>query len=249
LLPLLPALHVPVAALLLVLWLAAPVVQAGRSAWRALAPFGGRERARWHRWPLTTVLHLLQPMARITGRSSARPRQWRPYRAHPLAFPRPRTLTVWCEDWSSTTQRLHKLEAAVQARSVTVLRGGDFERWDLHLKVGWLGGARLRMAVEEHGEGRQLLRFRVWPRWSAATVLASLALLALCGAALADRAAGPAIVTGLAAVIVVGRGLAQAATGLGIGVSTAERLEECGAHERLPGTVVGAPGVAVLEDA
>ena len=34
LLPSLPALHIPAAALLLVLWLVAPVVQAGRSAWR-----------------------------------------------------------------------------------------------------------------------------------------------------------------------------------------------------------------------
>jgi glycosyltransferase involved in cell wall biosynthesis len=247
LLPLLPALHIPVAALLLVLWLAVPVVQGGRSAWRALAPFGGRARARWHRWPLTTVLHLLQPVARLTGRGSARPRRWRRSQAHPLALPRPRTLAVWCEEWSSATQRLHTLEAAVQARSITVFRGGDFERWDLHLKVGWLGGARLRMAVEEHGEGRQLLRFRVWPRWSAATVLASLALLALCGVAVADGAAGLAVVTGLAAAAIVGRGLVQASTGLGVGVGTAEQLKERGHHDRLPAVVGSADDVALEE--
>jgi GT2 family glycosyltransferase len=246
LLPILPALHIPSAALLLVLWLVAPVVQAGRSAWRALAPFGGRARARSHRWPLTTVLHVLQPVARLTGRRGARPMRWRRNRAHALALPRPRTLAVWCEEWSSPTQRLHGLEAAVQARSVTVLRGGDFERWDLHLKVGWLGGARLRMAVEEHGEGRQLLRFRVWPRWPAATVLASLALLALCGVAVADAAAGAAVVTGLAAAVVVGRGLMEASTGLGVGVGTAEQLEERGPHDRLP-AAVGAPDVALDE--
>jgi hypothetical protein len=173
--------------------------------------------------------------------------RWRRNQAHALALPRPRTLAVWCEEWSSPTQRLHGLEAAMQARSVTVLRGGDFERWDLHLKVGWLGGARLRMAVEEHGEGRQLLRFRVWPRWSAATVLASLALFALCGVAVGDGAAGPAVVTGLAAAVVVGRGLVQASTGLGVGVGTAEKLEERGHHDRLPG--VGAPDVVALEEA
>jgi hypothetical protein len=29
-----------------------------------------------------------------------------------------------------------------------------------------LAGVRTRMAVEEHGSGRQMLRFRVWPRFS-----------------------------------------------------------------------------------
>ncbi len=34
------------------------------------------------------------------------------------------------------------------------------------MRGGILGSARLRMAVEEHGAGRQLARFRVWPRLS-----------------------------------------------------------------------------------
>jgi hypothetical protein len=55
-------------------------------------------------------------------------------------------------------------------------------------------------------------------------------------------------VTGLAAAVVVGRGLVQASTGLGIGVGTAERLEEPGPHDRLP-AVVPAPEVAALEEA
>ena len=32
--------------------------------------------------------------------------------------------------------------------------------------MGALGSARLRMAVEEHGHGKQLLRFQLWPVWS-----------------------------------------------------------------------------------
>jgi hypothetical protein len=244
----LPVLRVPVAALLLALWLAAPLVQAGRSAWRALAPFAGRGRARSHRWPLTAALHVLQPVARFVGRLGARPLSRRRDWTVAFALPRPRTVGVWCEEWSSATQRLHRLEAAMQARGITVLRGGPFERWDLHLKVGWLGGARLRMAVEEHGEGRQLLRFRVWPRWSAVTVLASLALLALCAFALADGATGPAVVTGLAAAVVVGRGLVQASTGLGVGLRTAEQLDEFAHLDRWPGAVAP-PEVVALEEA
>jgi hypothetical protein len=53
----------------------------------------------------------------------------------------------------------------------------------MQVRAGPLGSARIRLGVEEHGEGRQLLRFRVWPRWSrggsaVATVLAVLAALA-----------------------------------------------------------------------
>jgi hypothetical protein len=244
----LPALRIPVAALLLALWLAAPLVQAGRSAWRALAPFAGRGRARSHRWPLTAALHVLQPVARFVGRLGARPLSSRRSTMYAIALPRPRTVVVWCEEWSSATQRLHRLEAAMQARGITVLRGGPFERWDLHLKVGWLGGARLRMAVEEHGEGRQLLRFRVWPRWPAATALTSLALLAICAFAVDDGSVGAAGLTGVLVVAVVGRGLMQASAALGVGLRTAGQLDELARDDRLP-SAVAAPEVAALEEA
>jgi glycosyltransferase involved in cell wall biosynthesis len=243
----LPALRVPLAALLLAVWLAAPLVQAGRSAWRALAPFAGRGRARWHRWPLTAALHVLQPVARFVGRLGARPLSWRRDSMYGFALPRPRTVGVWCEEWSSATQRLHRIEAAMQARGITVLRGGPFERWDLHLKIGWLGGARLRMAVEEHGEGRQLLRFRVWPRWSAGTALTALGLLAVCALTLAGGSVGPAALTGVAIVAVIGRGLVQASAGLGVGLRTAEQLDERAQHDRRP-NAVAAPDVAALEE-
>jgi O-antigen biosynthesis protein len=136
----------------------------------------------------------------------------------------------------------------MQARGVTVLRGGDFERWDLHLRVGRLAGARLRMAVEEHGEGRQLLRFRMWPRWSAVTVLASLVLAALCGAAVAGGAMGPAVVSGLAAAAVVGLGVVQASTGLAVGLRAAEQLDEAGNRDPVP-AAVASPEVMALEEA
>jgi hypothetical protein len=45
-----------------------------------------------------------------------------------------------------------------------VLRGGDFDRWDLEVPGGLFGSRRVLMAVEEHGGGRQLVRFRCWSR-------------------------------------------------------------------------------------
>jgi len=55
------------------------------------------------------------------------------------------------------------------------MRGGDYDRWDLELRGGLLGSVRVLMAVEEHGGGKQLVRFRTWPRCSAVGI--ALALL------------------------------------------------------------------------
>jgi hypothetical protein len=86
------------------------------------------------------------------------------------------------------------------------------------VRGGVLGGARLLLAVEDHGGGSQLVRVRVWPR-------ASIAIVALCGvfgllAALAalDGAYAASIVLGAAAAVVglgvVGQPAAAAATAL-----------------------------------
>ena len=78
-----------------------------------------------------------------------------------------------------------------------------------------LGAARLRMAVEEHGMGRQLVRFRVWPKPSAGAI----ALVVLfcgfsTGAALHRAWAGAAILAAMA-MIVAARGLQECAAATG----------------------------------
>jgi hypothetical protein len=69
-----------------------------------------------------------------------------------------------------------------------VVSGSETDRWDLHAHLGPLGAARLRATVEEHGHGRQLLRFRIWPRWSpaVASVLGLFAVGALVAARIGD---------------------------------------------------------------
>ncbi len=59
-----------------------------------------------------------------------------------------------------------RLESALRRSGGVIFSGGEFERWDLHVRGGMLGSMRMRMAVEEHGGGRQLLRIRSWPRFS-----------------------------------------------------------------------------------
>jgi hypothetical protein len=73
-------------------------------------------------------------------------------------------LTLWSEHWRAAEDRLQAIEAALREDRAAALRGGDFDRWDLEVRGGVLGAARTCMVIEEHGAGRQLIRFRSWPR-------------------------------------------------------------------------------------
>jgi hypothetical protein len=90
-----------------------------------------------------------------------------------------------------------------------VRAGGDFDRWDLEVRLGALGASRLLMTTEEHGAGRQLLRFRVSPRVPFAWAV--LLALGIAGGAVAavSQAWGVALVLGLTAGLVTTRTLSD----------------------------------------
>ena len=76
------------------------------------------------------------------------------------------------------------IEKSLRQEGVAVLRGGDFDRWDLEVRGGMFGSARLIMGIEEFGGGKQLVRYRIWPHFSSGglyflTVWFSLSVLAL----------------------------------------------------------------------
>jgi hypothetical protein len=186
------------------------VAQAARGA--AQATFSTRPRTRlegFGRFALTTLLFLLQPLARLYGRLSSGLTPWRPLAAKGLASP-PRPLTAgrpesardrswgspqpqvyscWSETWHASEERLRALEAKLQNRGAIVQRGGDFDPWDLEIGAEPLFVMRLHMAVEEHGGGKQMVRFRVMPRVTRLGVV----LLVLLGALAlwAGRAGSP----------------------------------------------------------
>lgn len=160
----LPVANVPIALVLLVLALGGLIGRAALAGWAV----GGSWRVRM----LTALLFVLQPYARLWGRTSAGFTPWR-RRSGRLAIPWPRTRIIWSENWESPRDRLRRLWAHLRLERAAVLCGGTFDRWDIQVRAGPLGSARLRLGVEEHGQGKQLLRFRVWPRWSrGGTVLA-----------------------------------------------------------------------------
>jgi hypothetical protein len=114
---------------------------------------------------------------------------------------------VWSERWLPAEQWLLRLEGGLRARGALVERGGDFDRWDLRVRGGLLGSARVLSTVEEHGAGRQLVRLKVWPR--VAPKAAGLALLfaLLAVAAWRDGAEHAALLLSLAAYAFVARSL------------------------------------------
>ena len=112
---------------------------------------------------LTSFLHVLQPLARLAGRLRSGLTPWRKRDAG-FTSPVQREFTLWTEDGRPLERWLGEIEHALRARGLPVRRGGNFDAWDLATHTGPLGEARLLFGLEEHGQRRQLARFRLWTR-------------------------------------------------------------------------------------
>jgi hypothetical protein len=164
---------------------------------------------------LTTFLHLMQPLARLVGRMRRGRAPWRLWRTNKgFAWPWPRTFSVWYEAWQSGEQRLEDLEQRLRQAGLIVTRGGDYDRWDLNVRGGMIGATRVRMTIEEHGSGKQMVRYRAWPRWSAW----GWAILGVCAAAAGSAAAwrvwGLCATAGAMGLILLTRGVIECGTAM-----------------------------------
>jgi len=206
---------------LLVLALLPPLGRAVLAGLRSPLPRGLDPRARVAARALIAWLHVVQPLARLWGRLTGGLAPWRLRARHPAAPPLPREVTRWREAWRAPTAVLAALERRLRAAGLGVRRGGPCDRWDLEARVGGLGAARLLLAVEEHGHGRQLFRWRVTPRPAPAALGAAALLVALAALAATDGArlvagclgAGGALL-GARAVLDAGRALAALLAGV-----------------------------------
>jgi hypothetical protein len=182
----------------------APVAQAIDAALRADFPTPSRNRREeLGKRILTVVLHLVQPAARLIGRVQHGLLPWRrrglmPWRRSGSAggvLGWRSEASVWSETWRAPEQWTERLESALQMQGAVVMRAGDFDRWDLHVRGGLFGAARGLLTVEEHGAGKQLVRMRVTP-WAPAMLLTvGVGLIALAVLAFSDgaRIAGGAL--------------------------------------------------------
>jgi GT2 family glycosyltransferase len=197
------------------------------NAWRAHPmPPGGPRWETLRKRDLTALLFLLQPAARLAGRLRNGLSPWRRRAPARPSLPRPRTIAIWSERWLTPQEWVEQLEGSLAARGGLVRSGGPFDRWDLDLRAGALGGVRLRTVVEEHGHGRQLLRVRIWPRATLAGEAIAGGLAVLAGFAVLQHRPAPALAIGLLIVLVVAVALEGTATATRIAVSASVDLGE-----------------------
>ena len=169
---------------LLLVAIAAPVIQALLSASKAEFPTPGWTPVQRRGLRIiTAVLHLVQPLARLIGRLRFGLSLWRK-RTGGTSGQRiagPARSTIWSETWRPVEDWLGMIQAWLAAEKIPSMPGGDYDNWDLQVNGGLLGGARLVMAMEEHGAGKQMLKFRVRKLFPvpAALLVAVVALLSL----------------------------------------------------------------------
>lgn len=197
------------------------------AGWRANPPAPGRSRPdTLRRRVLTAMLFFLQPVARLAGRLRKGLSPWRRRLPPGAAWPRPRTVEVWSEDWREPQRRLQQLQDSLAASGGLVRSGGPFDRWDLELRAGPLGGVKIRTAVEEHGSGRQLLRARIWPRATGRGFAAAIALPVLTIYALLVGEVGIGITLATATIALLAFGIEGTGTALSLAIAQLRQMEE-----------------------
>lgn len=180
------------------------LVQSMRGAAEAHIPAERLPRDKHFRARLMIAgLHYLQPLTRLRGRIVEGLRPWR-FSLLPLSIRGFRNPWFWHEEWASKESRLESLESRLHDMGAITSRGGDFDHWDLEVAGGLAGFARMLMAIEEHGGGRQLVRYRIEPQFSALTrgALITTALLTLV-LWLAEGTAALPILLGFAILITI----------------------------------------------
>lgn len=175
---------------------------------------------------LTSLLFVLQPCARLAGRLRNGLSPWRRRLGPGAAWPRPRTIEHWSEVWREPQARIEQLQDALAARGGFVRSGGPFDRWDLEVRAGPLGGVKLRIAVEEHGRGTQLVRARIWPRASAGGALVPIALTLLGALAWQQGRVGVATAIGATALVLAGLVLEGYGTATGLAIAQVRALAD-----------------------
>ena len=93
------------------------------------------------------------------------------------------------------------------------------------MRGGPLGSARIFVAVEYHGDGRQLLRIRSWPRCSAAAVALTLTFAALCAGAAHDQAWNACFALGAVALLVASRTIHECAAATAAFLTATRKIE------------------------
>jgi hypothetical protein len=105
------------------------------------------------------------------------------------------------------------------------IRGSDFDRWDLQINGGTLGSARVFVAVEPHGSGRELLRIQCRPMCSPSGLGLTM-IFALLGYAAAQNGAwGVYVVFGGTVLLILTRACYECARATGAFLAAVRKIK------------------------
>jgi O-antigen biosynthesis protein len=173
---------------LLVLAVAARGADAAISAGRTPMMWKRKGFERLGRWLVTSFLHLSQPLARLYGRIRHGLTPWRCRLPARSRLPRRLSTAIWSEGWREPAAWVQQMREAIGQDGTRVIDGGPYDRWDLEVPGGALARARLLIAVEDHGAGRQYVRIGLWPKCSATSLALTAFLASVAGAAATGEA-------------------------------------------------------------
>jgi hypothetical protein len=199
------------------------LLAAGATIWQSIlssaeAVFPTRSLPRITKWKLhilTAFLHLCQPLSRLWGRVRHGLIAWRMHVPAVLFLPFGKKTTLWSEQWHAPESVLEQVTENLRKERAVLLVGGDFDRWDLEVRGGMLGSARVFMTTEEHGAGRQLFRFNYWPHFFWEAVVAVLIFTGLAVGAALDKFWLAYDILALIALFLLGRTILEAGAATG----------------------------------
>jgi hypothetical protein len=136
------------------------------------------------------------------------------------------TLKIWSERWRTPEAWLSLLEESLRKTGARVVRGGNFDRWDLDVSYGTFASIRVTNVVEEHGAGRQLVRFRLNRRCSRWALITTGTLGSLAAFAAADGAWSAAVFLCSGALPVAARTMSDLRAAVSAALSSVRLIRE-----------------------
>ncbi len=119
---------------------------------------------------LIIFLHIIQPIARLYGRFKHGLTPWRrrgaALNSKFIFMFGSRVFTHWSEKWRTPEDWLTDIEKKLFALKTMVKRGGQFSNWDIQVRNGLFSKSRGLLTTEEHGAGKQYLRFKCRAHYS-----------------------------------------------------------------------------------
>jgi hypothetical protein len=156
---------------------------------------------------LTGFFHLVQPVARLTGRLKHGLTPWRQRDAtlgrkfHFKFSGKP--ITVWSEQWRAPADWITDLEKNLVSLKAGVKRGREFDNWDLQSRNHLLVCMRSTLLAEEHGEGKQFLKLKYRLLVSPVIVALFIVVMSLSAVCFARHEILPALLLSLLSLVMV----------------------------------------------